>query len=114
AMRNLGPEASRVQVLFVTLDPQRDTQAVLVRYVSAFDARFLGLYGDEAATQRTAKDFKIFYQKQPGATPEGYSLDHSSQSYVFDTRGRLRLLERAQELDTALPHDVRVLLKETS
>jgi protein SCO1 len=111
-MRQLGPDASRVQVLFATLDPQRDTRSVLGQYVAAFDPHFLGLYGDAAAMRRTAKEFKIFYQKEPGETPDIYSLDHSSQSYVFDTGGRLRLIERADEISIALPHDIRVLLKE--
>ena len=111
-MRQLGADAERVQVLFATLDPQRDTQAVLARYVPAFDPRILGLYGDGAATRRTAKEFRIFYQKVPGQTPGDYTLDHNSQSYVFDTRGRLRLLERASDIVAALPHDIRALLKE--
>ena len=111
-MRQLGPDAERVQVLFVTLDPQRDTQAALAQYVPAFDPRFLGLYGDGAATQRTAKEFRIFYDKEPGETPGDYTLDHSSQSYVFDTRGRLRLMERESEIVADLPHDIRALLKE--
>jgi protein SCO1 len=111
-MRQLGPDAARVQVLFATLDPQRDTQSLMGQYVAAFDPRFLGLYGDAAATRRTAKEFKIFYQKAPGAAPGSYSVDHSSQSYVFDTLGRLRLFERADEISVALPHDIRVLLKE--
>ena len=88
-MRQLGPDAERVQVLFVTLDPQRDTQAVLARYVPAFEPRFLGLYAEGAATRRTAKEFRIFYQKEPGQRPGDYSLDHGSQSYVFDTERAL-------------------------
>lgn len=111
-VRGLGPDAARVQVLFVTLDPERDTRAVLGPYVAAFDPSFLGLRGDVETTRRTAKAFKIFYQKEPGDTPGNYSLDHSSQTYVFDTKGRLRLFERAGEITTDLPHDIRILLAE--
>ena len=68
-MKLLGPDADRVQVLFVTVDPERDTPALLAEYVPAFDPRFVGLSGDAAATERVAKEFKVIYQKQPGATP---------------------------------------------
>ena len=91
AMKRLGPDADRVQVLFVTIDPERDTPALLSQYVPAFDPRFLGLYGDADATARTAKEFKILYQKAPGATPASYTMDHSAGTYVFDPQGRLRL-----------------------
>src|SRR5471032_2021214 len=65
-MKDLGPQADKVQVLFVTVDPQRDTQALLAQYVPAFDSRFLGLYGNDAATEKVAKEFKVFFQKVPG------------------------------------------------
>ena len=91
AMKRLGADADRVQVLFVTVDPERDTPELLSQYVPAFDPRFLGLYGDADATARTAKEFKILYQKQPGATPGSYTMDHSAGTYVFDPQGRLRL-----------------------
>jgi len=84
AMRRLGPDAARVQVLFVTIDPERDTAELLSHYVSAFNPSFLGLWGDADATARTAKEFKILYQKQPGRTPETYTMDHSAGSFVFD------------------------------
>ena len=90
-MQKLGPDAARVQVLFVTVDPERDTPDLLSRYVPAFNASFLGLYGDAAATAETAKEFKILYQKQPGSTPGAYSVDHSAGTYVFDPQGRLRV-----------------------
>ena len=80
-MKRLGPDADRVQVLFVTVDPQRDTPELLSKYVPAFDPRFAGLYGDAAATERTAKEFKIIYQKQPGATP-GHLLDGPLRGHV--------------------------------
>lgn len=112
AMKSLGKDADRVQVLFVTLDPARDTADVLSKYVPAFDPRFLGLYGDEEATRRTAKEFKIFYEKVEGGAPGAYTVNHSTQSYVFDTKGRLRLFERHDRLGEDLPPDLRALLKE--
>src|SRR4029450_10511260 len=77
AMKALGPEADRVQVLFVTVDPDRDTPELLKAYVPAFDPRFVGLRGDAKATEAVAKEFKVVYQKVPGATPTTYTVDHS-------------------------------------
>ena len=108
AIRQLGPDADRVQVLFVSVDPERDTREALAKYVTAFDPRFLGLYGDAAATQRVAKDFKIYYEKRK--TKDSYSVDHSSQSYVIDPQGRLRLLVRPDRIAADLPADLRTLL----
>lgn len=112
AMKTLGPEAERVQVLFVTLDPERDTAEILSRYVPAFDPRFLGLYGNLAATRAAAKEFKIFFEKRPGSTPGSYTIDHSAQTYVLDTQGRLRLFVRHGRIASDLPHDISVLLKQ--
>ena len=109
-MKKLGKDAGRVQVLFVTVDPERDTPAVLSRYVPAFDPSFLGLYGDAAATQRAAKEFKIFYEKRPGSAPGSYTIDHSAQSYILDAQGRLRLLVRTERIADDLPGDLRSLL----
>jgi protein SCO1 len=91
AMQILGKDAERVQVLFVTLDPKRDTQELLSKYVPSFNPTFLGLFGDATATEKTAKDFKIFYRVAPGKTPESYTVDHTAASLVFDPQGRLRL-----------------------
>jgi len=110
-MKALGKDAERVQVLFVTVDPERDTREVLAQYVAAFDPRFLGLFGDAAATERTAKEFKIFYEKRPGSSPSAYTVDHSSQSYVLDDRGRLRLFVRHDRIAADLADDLRTLLK---
>jgi len=112
AMQALGADADRVQVLFVTLDPERDTAEILSRYVPAFDPRFLGLYGDLAATRAAAQEFKIFFEKRPGDTPGSYTIDHSAQTYVLDTQGRLRLFVRHQRIASDLPHDVRLLLRQ--
>jgi protein SCO1/2 len=108
ALKTLGPDAGRVQVLFVTVDPERDTQDALAKYVTAFDPRFLGLRGDAAATQRAAKEFKIYYEKRKSG--DSYSVDHSGQSYVLDPRGRLRLLVRPDRIAEDLPADLRTLL----
>jgi protein SCO1/2 len=110
-MKQLGPDAARVQVLFVTVDPERDTPEILAKYVPAFDASFLGLYGDAAATQRTAKEFRIFYEKRPGGAPGAYTVDHSGQSYVLDALGQLRLFVRHDRIAQDLADDLRALLK---
>lgn len=109
-MKQLGPDADRVQVLFVTLDPGRDTPALLAQYVPAFDPRFVGLYGDDATTARTAKEFKVFYQRVPGPTPTSYTLDHTAGTYVFDTQGRVRLFLRQGQSASSITHDLRQLL----
>ena len=111
-MKKLGPDAARVQVLFVTVDPERDTPEVLAKYVPAFDSGFLGLTGDAAATQRAAKDFKIFYEKHAASAPGAYTVDHSAQSYVLDAQGRLRLFVRHERIAQDLAGDLRALLKE--
>ena len=108
AVRQLGPDAERVQVLFVTVDPERDTPQALAKYVTAFDPGFLGLHGDPEATRRTAQEFKIYYEKR--TTGDSYSVDHSGQSYVIDPQGRLRLLVRPDRIRQDLAEDLRTLL----
>ena len=110
AVKTLGADAERVQVLFVTLDPERDTESVLADYVRAFDPRFVALRGDAAATQKAAKEFKIFYEKRKQG--DTYTIDHSAQSYVLDTQGRLRLLVRHDRIGQDLAPDLRTLLGE--
>lgn len=112
-MKQLGSDAEKVQVLFVTVDPERDTQSLLAAYVPNFDLRFLGLYGDKAATDKVAKEFKVFYQKVPGKTPESYTVDHTAGSYVFDQQGRIRLFLRHGQAGSAemITHDLKLLLK---
>ena len=109
ALKSLGPDAERVQVLFVTVDPERDTPEALGKYVTAFDPRFLGLRGDLAATQRAAKEFKVYFEKRKSG--DSYSVDHSGQSYVIDPQGRLRLLVRPDRIGEDLAADLRTLLK---
>ena len=109
-MQQLGPQADQVQVLFVTVDPARDTQALLAQYVPAFDPRFVGLYGNAEATARVAKEFKVFYAKVPGSTPETYTIDHTAGSYIFDRSGKLRLFVRHGQGPGPIVHDIRQLL----
>lgn len=110
AMRLLGPESDRVQVLFVTVDPERDTQEVLKSYVPWFDARFIGLYGDAAATLAAAQEFRVFYARVKGNSALDYSIDHSATSYAFDPQGRIRLLIRHGETPQNVAADLRLLL----
>jgi protein SCO1/2 len=109
-MALLGEKADQVQVLFATLDPERDTAALLAEYTPAFDRRFLGLYGDAEATARVAKEFKVFYQKVPGKTPGSYTMDHSAGSFVFDQQGRVRLFVKHGQGADALAQDLRRLI----
>ena len=109
-MQQLGPQADQVQVLFVTLDPQRDTPALLAEYVPAFDRRFLGLYGDAAATASVAREFKVFYSRVEGKTPSSYTIDHTAGTYVFDRTGQIRLFVRNGQSVQAIIHDVKLLL----
>lgn len=111
-MTQLGPLAERVQVLFVTVDPERDTQELLAAYVPNFDKRFLGLYGNAEATAKVAKEFKVFYQKSPGKTPDSYTMDHTAASYVFDPEGRIRLYVQYGQKTDAIVHDLKILLQQ--
>jgi len=109
-MQKLGPLADQVQVLFITLDPERDTQQLLASYVPAFDKRFIGLRGTPEQTAKTAKEFKVFYAKVPGSDPNSYTIDHTAGSYVFDRDGRLRLFIRHGQGPDPIVHDLRELL----
>lgn len=109
-MKQLGPQADRVQVLFVTVDPERDTPELLSKYVPAFDPRFLGMTGDKAAIEKVAKEFKVFYQKVPGKEPGTYTMDHTAGSYVFDPQGRIRLFVRHGGGAEPIVHDLKILL----
>lgn len=109
-MQQLGPQADQVQVLFVTVDPERDTQPLLAQYVPAFDARFLGLYGSAEQTAAVAKEFKVFYAKVPGKAAGSYSMDHTAASYVFDKQGKIRLLVRNGQGTEPMLHDLKLLL----
>lgn len=91
AMKLLGDKADKVQVLFVTVDPKRDTQEVLAQFVPSFDKRFIGLRGSLQETAETLGNFKIYYLEIPGKTATDYSIDHSAGMYAFDTEGKVRL-----------------------
>ena len=107
----LGQDAGKVDLLFVTVDPERDTPELLRVYVPAFDPSFLGLVGDQAALERTAKEFKVVYQKRPGQTPGSYTMDHSAGAYLFDPQGRLRLYVSYGAGPDVFAHDLALLLR---
>ena len=109
-VEELGEDGKRVQVLFVTVDPERDTQALLAQYVPAFHPGFVGLRGNADQLARTAKEFKVFFQKVPGSRPDNYSVDHTAGSYVFDPDGRIRLFVNHGRVGM-LAGDIRTLLK---
>lgn len=109
-MRQLGADADRLQVLFVTVDPERDTRELLEAYVPAFDPRFLGLYGDLEETAEVAREFKVFYRKSGDVEGPNYTIDHSAGTYVFDPNGRLRLYIKHGEPVDNIVGDIRLLL----
>jgi protein SCO1/2 len=109
-MKELGADAARVQVLFVSVDPERDTADVLKNYVPVFNPAFLGLTGSADEVARAAKEFKIFYQKQK-LQGGAYTMDHSAGTYILDTEGRLRLFAQYGAGAPSLLHDIRQLLK---
>jgi protein SCO1/2 len=106
----LGKDGERLQAVFVSVDPERDTPQVLKGYVGSFDPSFVALRGTPEQTAATAKAFKVFYAKAPGKTPGSYTVDHSAGSYVFDTQGRVRLFESYGKGVEALAADVMALL----
>ena len=111
-MTLMGPQSDKVQVLFVTVDPERDTAAILKQYVPSFDPSFLGLRPtDEAALEKVTKDFKIYYKKVAGTSPGSYTMDHTAGSYAFDPQGRLRLYIKHAQGPETLAHDLKELLK---
>jgi protein SCO1/2 len=114
ARRKLGADAGKVQVLFITADPERDTPEVLKQYVTAFDPTFLGLRGTPEQTAQLAKAFKVIIQKNSGADPNNYTVDHSSGTYVYDTSGRLRLYMSYGQSAELFAHDIAQLLKSSS
>ena len=109
----LGADGAKVQVLFVSVDPERDTRELLKQYVTAFNPSFLGLVGDADATVRAAKEFKVYVQKQP-TRGSGYSVDHSAGTFILDQQGRLRLFAQYGVGAPAMLGDIRTLLKQAS
>jgi protein SCO1/2 len=106
----LGPDGDKLQVVFVTVDPERDTPELLAKYVTAFDPAFIGLSGSPEAIAQTAKAFKVYYQKVPGKTPDTYTMDHTASTYVYDPQGRLRLFVRHGQAVDPIVADVKALL----
>ena len=111
ARKKLGADAGKVQVLFITADPERDTPDVLKQYVTAFDPTFLALRGTPEQTAKVAKAFKVIIQKNAGADANNYGVDHSSGTYVYDTTGRLRLYMSYGQSAELFAHDIAQLLK---
>ncbi|SMB21314.1 Electron transport protein SCO1/SenC [Sterolibacterium denitrificans] len=111
-MQQLGADAGKVQVLFITLDPARDTRELLAVYVPQFHPDFVGLSGDTATTAATAREFHVYYRQRPGSgdSPNHYSIDHTANSYVYDPQGRLRLLVKYGETAEHIAADIRLLL----
>jgi protein SCO1 len=112
ARKALGADGSRVQGIFVTVDPERDTPELLRAYLENFGAGFIGLRGTPEETRAVAREFKVFYSKVPGKSEGTYSVDHTAGSYVFDARGRVRLFTRYGSGVDALVHDLKLLLAE--
>jgi protein SCO1/2 len=110
AMKRLGKHEKNVQVIFVSVDPARDTPDLLAQYVPAFNPSFLALRGSEEATQAIAKRFKVFYQKND--EDPYYTIDHSSGTFIFDKEGKLRLLANYGAGEKVLAHDIQLLLNE--
>ena len=110
ALQQLGPQAERVQVLFVTVDPQRDSPELLKQFVPAFNPGFLGMYGDEATLTQLAKEYKVVYQKTSVKGADDYLIDHSAGTYVYDPQGRLRLLMPYGSSPEAIAQDLKTLL----
>ena len=108
----LGTDGDKLQVVFISIDPERDTPEVLKAYMGSFDPSFAGLYAASPdALAALAKDFKIYYKKVDGKTPTSYSMDHTAASYVYDPQGRLRLYARYGMGAQAMADDIRLLLK---
>ena len=108
-MNQLGGDAEKVQVIFITLDPQRDTRALLAQYPPAFYPTFIGLSGDEKATAQAAKAFDVVYQRQEGKNGN-YTLDHSAGSYLIAPQGKQVLLAPFAQPAADLVHDIKLLL----
>jgi len=108
---SLSPEEREdVQVVLITVDPERDTPQVLSNYVSAFDPSFIGLHGSTDEIKSTAREFKVFFAKVPGRTEGSYSMDHTAASYVFDKNGQVRLMVRHNALTDEIVSDLKQLL----
>lgn len=114
-LQKLGKDADGVRVLFVTVDPARDTVPVLHQYVTAFDPRIVGLTGSQNALAGLAKRYRAYYQREAPKTPSGdYEVTHSSAIYIFDRQGRVRLLATPGATNDAIFHDLKILVEQPS
>ena len=109
--RLLGPDGDKLQAVFVTVDPERDTTELLKAYVENFDASFVALRPTQEQLPAIAKEFKIYFKRVEGKTPTSYTMDHSAGSYTFDTQGRVRLFNRYGTGPQGLADDFKLLLK---
>jgi protein SCO1 len=112
ARRLLGADGERLQGLFISIDPERDTPEIMKAYMDSFDPSFLALYAAPDAMPALAKSYRMYYKKVPGSTPTNYTMDHSAGSYVYDAAGRIRLYHRYGSGAQALANDVKLLLKD--
>ncbi len=110
--RELGKDGERLQGVFVSVDPARDTPEILKAYMASFDPSFVALRGTPEQTQAAARNFKVFYAQVPGKTEGSYTVDHTAGTYVFDAQGRVRLFVRYGSGAEALAHDLKLLLAE--
>lgn len=111
ALQQLGPQAERVQVIFVTVDPQRDTPDLLKQFVPAFNPGFLGMYTDAESLKRLAKEYKVVYQKTSVKAADDYLIDHSAGTYIYDPKGNLRLLMPYGSSPDVIAKDLKTLLE---
>ena len=109
--QQLGSDGDKLQVLFITVDPERDTQEILASFVPAFDPSFVALRGDKAEIDKVTKDFKVFAQKVAGKDGGAYTIDHTAATYVYDTQGRMRLFVRHGQT-ISLVGDIKKLIAE--
>ena len=110
--QQLGADGDKLQVLFVTVDPDRDTPTVMKAYMGAFDPAFVALIPTQEQLAAMAKDYKAYYKKVDGKTPTSYSMDHSAASYIYDTQGRLRLYARYGAGVAPMVADVKALIQQ--
>jgi protein SCO1/2 len=109
--RLLGANGDKLQAIFITVDPARDTAELLQAYVSNFDSSFVALIPTPEQLAEVAKEFKIYYKKVDGQTPTSYTMEHSAGSYIFDTQGQVRLFSRYGSGTQAIEQDIAVLLR---
>jgi protein SCO1/2 len=112
--KSLGADGDKLQGIFVSVDPERDKPEMLKAYMANFDPTFLAMTTTPEKLADLAKDYKVYYKKVEGKTPTSYTMDHSAGSYVYDTKGQLRLFTRYGSGAAALAADIKLLFKEAS